>query len=188
MQHLAALADAGLTHLHLLPTFDIATINENAEERVEPPAEELASYPPDSDQQQALINPIRDQDAFNWGYDPLHYTVPEGSYSTNPDGTQRILEFRQMVQALNNTGLRVVIDVVYNHTNASGQSDNSVLDRIVPGYYHRLDENGNVATSTCCANTATEHNMMEKLMVDSVLTWATAYQVDGFRFDLMGHH
>lgn len=188
MQHLRNLADAGLTHIHLLPTFDIATINENAAARVEPSAEELASYPPDSDQQQAIINAIRDQDAFNWGYDPLHYTVPEGSYSTESDGAQRILEFRQMVQALNNAGLRVVVDVVYNHTNASGQSPNSVLDRIVPGYYHRLDENGNVATSTCCANTATEHNMMEKLMVDSVLTWAMAYRVDGFRFDLMGHH
>ena len=80
------------------------------------------------------------------------------------------------------------MDVVYNHTNASGQNPKSVLDRIVPGYYHRLDDTGAVATSTCCQNTATEHNMMEKLMIDSVDTWATAYKVDGFRFDLMGHH
>lgn len=188
MQHLNALAQAGLTHIHLLPSFDIATINENPDERVEPDFDLLASFPPDSDQQTELINPIRDQDGFNWGYDPLHYTVPEGSYSTNPDGAQRVIEFRQMVMALNQAGLRVVMDVVYNHTNASGQNDRSVLDRIVPGYYHRLNANGTVETSTCCQNTATEHNMMRKLMIDSIVTWATAYQVDGFRFDLMGHH
>jgi pullulanase-type alpha-1,6-glucosidase len=93
-----------------------------------------------------------------------------------------------MVQSLNQNGLRLVMDVVYNHTNAAGQTDFSVLDRIVPGYYHRLNATGDVERSTCCANTATEHNMMRKLMVDSVLTWAEAYKVDGFRFDLMGHH
>jgi pullulanase-type alpha-1,6-glucosidase len=93
-----------------------------------------------------------------------------------------------MVQALNASGLRVVMDVVYNHTNASGQTDNSVLDRVVPGYYHRLNADGNVEKSTCCENTATEHDMMRKLMIDSVLTWAKDYKVDGFRFDLMGHH
>src|SRR5690606_21984944 len=81
-----------------------------------------------------------------------------------------------------------VVDVVYNHTNASGQAQRSVLDRIVPGYYHRLDESGNVTTSSCCANTATEHAMMERLMVDSVRLWAEQYKVDAFRFDLMGHH
>jgi pullulanase len=188
MQHLIALAEAGLSHLHILPAFDIATINENAEERVEPDVEELASYPPDSDQQQAIIVPIRDQDGFNWGYDPYHYTVPEGSYSTNPEDTTRIVEFRQMVQALNENGLRVVMDVVYNHTNSIGQADRSVLDKIVPDYYYRLDENGNVTTSTCCPNTASEHNMMEKLMIDSLIVWATEYKIDGFRFDLMGHH
>jgi pullulanase-type alpha-1,6-glucosidase len=93
-----------------------------------------------------------------------------------------------MVQALNEDGLRVVMDVVYNHTNASGQAEKSVLDRIVPGYYHRLNDTGVVETSTCCANTATEHIMMERLMIDSVVTWARDYKVDGFRFDLMGHH
>ena len=97
-------------------------------------------------------------------------------------------EFRQMVAALNAAGLRVVMDVVYNHTTASGQDAKSVLDRIVPGYYHRLSSTGTVETSTCCANTASEHRMMEKLMVDSVVTWAREYKVDGFRFDLMGHH
>ncbi len=188
MKHLRALAEAGLTHIHLLPAFDIASVNENAAERQEPDNAELTALPADSDQQQAILQPLRDLDGFNWGYDPLHYTVPEGSYSTDPNGTARIVEFRQMVQALNASGLRVVMDVVYNHTNSSGQSDLSVLDQIVPGYYHRLTDTGLVATSTCCANTATEHAMMEKLMIDSVITWATQYKVDGFRFDLMGHH
>ena len=186
MQHLRALSAAGLNHLHLLPVFDIATINEDASERVEPNIPEDAG--PASEEQAEAVEQVRDQDAFNWGYDPYHYTVPEGSYSTNPDDTTRIVEFREMVMALNNIGLRVVMDVVYNHTNAAGQDERSVLDKIVPGYYHRLDEIGNVATSTCCPNTATEHAMMEKLMIDSVVTWATQYKVDGFRFDLMGHH
>jgi pullulanase-type alpha-1,6-glucosidase len=188
MKHLIALADAGLTHLHLLPVFDIATINEDRSAWVTPDEAELASLPPDSDQQQAAILAVRDQDGFNWGYDPYHYTVPEGSYATDPEGTARVVEFRQMVQSLNQNGLRVVVDVVYNHTNSAGQAERSVLDRIVPGYYHRLDENGNVTTSTCCANTASEHSMMEKLMLDSLLVWAVDYKVDGFRFDLMGHH
>src|SRR5690606_38634981 len=89
---------------------------------------------------------------------------------------------------INEMGLRVVADVVYNHTNASGQNDNSVLDRIVPGYYHRLSAAGRVETSTCCQNTATEHNMMRKLMVDSVRLWVEQYGINAFRFDLMGHH
>ncbi len=188
MQHLTALAQAGLTHIHLLPAFDIATINEDASQRTEPDAAALAALPPDSEEQQAIIDPIRDLDGFNWGYDPYHFNVPEGSYSTDPNGPTRVLEFREMVQALSQAGLRVVMDVVYNHTNASGQSDRSVLDKIVPGYYHRLNGRGKVETSTCCQNTATEHYMMERLMIDSVVLWATAYKVDGYRFDLMGHH
>ena len=188
MKHLGSLADAGLTHVHLLPAFDIATINENQAEWQEPDSAVLETYPPDSDQQQAAVEATADLDGFNWGYDPWHYTTPEGSYSTNPDGSTRVVEFREMVRSLNETGLRVVMDVVYNHTNASGQADKSVLDRIVPGYYHRLDGDGAVTTSTCCANTASEHAMMEKLMIDSVVTWAKHYKVDGFRFDLMGHH
>ncbi|MBN1210457.1 MAG: pullulanase-type alpha-1,6-glucosidase [Myxococcaceae bacterium] len=186
-KHLDRIARAGVTHVHLLPVFDIATINESRAEHQQP-AGDLASLPPDSDQQQAAVNAVRDTDGFNWGYDPFHYTVPEGSYSTNPDGTTRVVEFREMVQALNVRGLRVVMDVVYNHTNSAGQDPKSVLDRIVPGYYHRLSPDGNVETSTCCQNTATENAMMEKLMVDSIVTWARAYKVDGFRFDLMGHH
>ncbi|MGC4000788.1 MAG: pullulanase-type alpha-1,6-glucosidase [Anaeromyxobacter sp.] len=187
MQHLRKLAQAGLTHVHLLPAFDFATVNEDRSTWQRPDCA-LASFPPDSQAQQACVSAVRQADAFNWGYDPLHYTVPEGSYALFPDGGMRTWEFRAMVQALNRTGLRVVMDVVYNHTSASGQAPQSVLDRIVPGYYHRLDADGFVATSTCCQNTATEHAMMEKLMVDSVVTWAKAYKVDGFRFDLMGHH
>jgi pullulanase len=186
--HLRQLVNAGLTHLHLLPVFDIATINENKAEWQEPDPAVLETYPPDSELQQAALDPLRDLDGFNWGYDPFHYTVPEGSYSTHPDGITRIIEFREMVQALNQMGLRVVVDVVYNHTNASGQAENSVLDKVVPGYYHRLNDKGAVETSTCCANTASEHDMMEKLMIDSLVTWAKEYKVDAFRFDLMGHH
>jgi pullulanase/glycogen debranching enzyme len=189
VNHLKALQEAGLSYLHLLPVFDIATIDEDRSTWQAPDPAILATYPPDSDQQQAAVVATEDLDGFNWGYDPFHYTAPEGSYSTDPDGTTRILEFRQMVQALNqDIGLRVVMDVVYNHTNSAGQAEKSVLDRIVPGYYHRLNDKGQVETSTCCANTASEHHMMEKLMVDSLITWATQYKVDAFRFDLMGHH
>ncbi|MBK8048736.1 MAG: pullulanase-type alpha-1,6-glucosidase [Anaerolineales bacterium] len=143
---------------------------------------------PDSDLQQAAVEAAAATDGFNWGYDPYHYTVPEGSYSTNPDGITRIVEFRAMVQALHEAGLRVVMDVVYNHTTAGGQDPKSVLDRIVPGYYQRLNLDGVIETSTCCANTASEHAMFEKLMVDSLVTWTQEYGVDGYRFDLMGHH
>lgn len=186
MHHLAKLARAGLTHVHLLPSFDCATIPENRANQKDPG--DLSSYSPNSEKQQEIIHSIRDQDGFNWCYDPLHYTVPEGSYSTNPDGPTRILEFRQMIAGLNRTGLRVIMDVVYNHTNSSGQTEKSVLDRIVPDYYHRLNSAGDVEMSSCCPNTASEHSMMEKLMLDSLRTWATQYKVDGFRFDLMGHH
>jgi pullulanase-type alpha-1,6-glucosidase len=188
MAHLRRLAAAGLTHVHLLPAFDIASVEEDPAARVEPDPQALAALPPDSEQQQALIGPLKDRDAFNWGYDPYHYSVAEGSYATDADGPARIREFRAMVQALNAAGLRVVLDVVYNHTTASGQGEKSVLDRIVPGYYHRLSASGAVETSTCCANTASEHAMMRKLMIDSLRLWATAYGIDGFRFDLMGHH
>jgi pullulanase-type alpha-1,6-glucosidase len=188
MKHLNALAQAGLTHIHLLPAFDIASVNEDKSSWQTVDDAKLKSYPPDSDQQSLAVGAITGSDGFNWGYDPLHYTTPEGSYATDPNGTPRILEFREMVQSLNQSGLRVVMDVVYNHTNASGQSENAVLDRVVPGYYHRLNADGAVEKSTCCENTATEHNMMRKLMIDSLVTWAKEYKMDGFRFDLMGHH
>jgi len=187
MRHLRRLGQAGVSHVHLLPAFDFATVNEDRR-AWRAPACDLVSFAPDSPEQQACVGAVRDGDAFNWGYDPLHYTVPEGSYSVAPDGALRTWEFRAMVQGLARAGLRVVMDVVYNHTNASGQSERAVLDRIVPGYYHRLNADGFVETSTCCQNTASEHRMMEKLMVDSVVTWARHYKVDGFRFDLMGHH
>ncbi len=183
MRHLRALAEAGITDLHLLPVFDIATIPESG--CVAPAIPEAA---PDSDAQQAAAMAVAARDCFNWGYDPFHYTAPEGSYASDAaDGAVRIREFRAMVQALHGIGLRVGMDVVYNHTSAAGQAAHSVLDRIVPGYYQRLDGQGRVATSTCCANTATEHRMMARLMRDSVATWARAYRIDSFRFDLMGH-
>ncbi|GII83928.1 hypothetical protein Ssi03_19180 [Sphaerisporangium siamense] len=184
---LRALAADGLTHVHLLPAFDFGSVPERRADRTEPSCD-LAALPPDSDRQQACVAATAATDSFNWGYDPVHYTVPEGSYATDPDGSRRVVEFRAMVAALNGAGLRVVMDVVYNHTYAAGQDPRSVLDRIVPGYYHRLLADGSVATSTCCANTAPEHAMMGRLVVDSVVTWAREYKVDGFRFDLMGHH
>jgi pullulanase len=182
MRHLAALANAGLTDIHLLPVFDIASIPEHG---CVSPSPEGA---PDSEAQQALIAEHKHHDCFNWGYDPQHYTAPEGSYASDPaDGARRIVEFRRMVQALHRLGLRVGMDVVYNHTSHSGQHEKSVLDRIVPGYYHRLDSDGRIETSTCCDNTATEHRMMAKLMIDSVIVLARDHRIDAFRFDLMGH-
>lgn len=217
IQHVKSLQQAGLTHLHLLPSFDIATTNEFFETQVnidDPVSrlcelnatfesseyghfcaegvtvrQALASFPADSEKQQDFMSFVRPIDNFNWGYDPFHFNVPEGSYATNPEGTARILEYRQMVQAIHDMGLNVVMDVVYNHTNESGLADKSVLDKVVPGYYHRLNvESGGVETSTCCKNTATEHAMMEKLMIDSLVIWARDYHIDAFRFDLMGHH
>ncbi|MEV6393847.1 pullulanase-type alpha-1,6-glucosidase [Streptomyces sp. NPDC051907] len=187
MRHLARLAASGTSYVHLLPAFDIGTIPEKKSGQTVPDCD-LKVYAPDSDEQQACVAKAAAKDAYNWGYDPLHYTVPEGSYASDPEGTRRTVEFRQMVQSLNKAGLRTVMDVVYNHTVASGQADKSVLDKIVPGYYQRLLADGSVATSTCCANTAPENAMMGKLVVDSVVTWAKEYKVDGFRFDLMGHH
>ncbi|MEV7685229.1 pullulanase-type alpha-1,6-glucosidase [Streptomyces bungoensis] len=186
-KHLRALAKAGTSYVHLLPAFDIATIPEKKADQATPDCD-LASYPADSDKQQECVAKTAAKDAYNWGYDPYHYTVPEGSYATDPDGTARTVQFRKMVQSLNQDGLRVVMDVVYNHTAASGQAKTSVLDKIVPGYYQRLLADGSVANSTCCANTAPENAMMGKLVVDSIVTWAKEYKVDGFRFDLMGHH
>jgi len=186
-KHLRALAAAGLNTVHLLPTFDIASIPEDPAEQQQPDCD-LASYGPASDQQQACVMAVADKDGFNWGYDPWHWLAPEGSYATQRDGLGRVSEFRTMVGALHRDGLRVVLDQVFNHTPSSGQSPTSVLDRIVPGYYQRLNASGGVETSTCCSNVATEHAMGQKIMVDGVVSWARNYHVDGFRFDLMGHH
>ncbi|MCJ2376324.1 pullulanase-type alpha-1,6-glucosidase [Vibrio sp. ZSDZ34] len=211
VQHLKTLQQAGLTTLHILPAFDIATIDESKQIDITDTVGDLCEvkqsasicatenwsqtietvldgYDVSTGQAQALMNDLRGLDSFNWGYDPYHYTVPEGSYATDASGSVRIKEFRTMVQSAHDMGLKLVMDVVYNHTNASGVNDKSVLDKIVPGYYHRLNPNtGGVENSTCCDNTATENLMMGKLMVDSLKVWANDYKVDGFRFDLMGH-
>ncbi|MFZ4651539.1 MAG: alpha-1,6-glucosidase domain-containing protein [Rubrivivax sp.] len=182
MKHLRALAQAGLTDVHLLPVFDIASVPEVGCTTPSP------SGAADSQSQQAAVAATRGSDCYNWGYDPWHYTAPEGSYASDAaDPLARIVEFRAMVQALHAAGLRVGMDVVYNHTTASGQNAKSVLDRVVPGYYHRLNAAGGVENSTCCDNTATENRMMEKLMTDSVVVWARDYRISSFRFDIMGH-
>ncbi|WP_369371145.1 pullulanase-type alpha-1,6-glucosidase [Promicromonospora sp. Populi] len=187
MTHLRSLADAGLTTVHLLPTFDIATIPEDRADQAT--TGDLSGFAPDGTQQQAAVAEVQAADGFNWGYDPLHFMAPEGSYAVRADGGSRVAEFRSMVGNLHGAGLQVVLDQVFNHTAASGQDPKSVLDRVVPGYYHRQNPvSGAVETSTCCQNVATEHAMASKLMVDSVVTWARDYHVDGFRFDLMGHH
>lgn len=153
------LVELGITHVHLLPTFDYATVDETR-----------LDYP-----------------QFNWGYDPKNYNVPEGSYSTNPyDGEVRIREFKQMVQGLNAAGIRVIMDVVYNHTSRSGDSH---LNLIVPGYYYRMTPEGGFSNGSGCGNElADERSMVRKMIVDSVVYWASEYKVDGFRFDLMGLH
>jgi pullulanase-type alpha-1,6-glucosidase len=182
MKHMAALARAGLTDVHLLPVYDLGSV---PEARCAVPAPKGL---PAGETQQALVRKTAETDCFNWGYDPYHYNAPEGSYATDPgDGAKRVIEFRQMVQSLHRAGLRVGMDVVFNHTFIAGQHEKSVLDRIVPGYYHRLNAAGGIERSTCCDNTATENLMMGKLMTDSVALWATQYKIDSFRFDLMGH-
>lgn len=186
MRHLAGLADAGLSDVHLLPTNDCASIPERAAERSE--VGDLSALPANSEEQQARVKQASARDGFNWCYDPLHYLAPDGSYASDPDGVARIVEFRRMVKGLADHGLGTVLDVVFNHTPAHGQADNAVLDRIVPGYYQRRDDEGRVANSTCCSNTASERAMMERLLVEGLMVWARDYKVSGFRFDLMGHH
>ncbi len=151
------LADLGVTHVHLQPVYDFATVDESKEGT-----------------------------GFNWGYDPKNYNAPEGSYSTDPfHGEVRIKEFKQMVQALHENGMGVVMDVVYNHT----YSADSCLNRIVPYYYYRYDGMGKLSNGSGCGNeTASERPMMRKYIVDSVRYWAEEYHVDGFRFDLMALH
>jgi len=152
------LKELGITHVHLLPSFDFNSIDETKPE--------LNNY--------------------NWGYDPLNYNVPEGSYSTNPyDGNVRIKEFKQMVKTLHENGIRVILDVVYNHT--SNRESN--FNQFAPGYYYRQNADGSYADATGCGNeTASERPMMRKFIVESVVYWAKEYHLDGFRFDLMGVH
>ena len=155
MDHMKEL---GITHVHLLPVFDYHTVDETQ-----------------------LQNP-----QFNWGYDPKNFNLPEGSYSTDPfHGEVRIKEFKQMVKALHDNGIRVIMDVVYNHTFANEESN---LHKIVPEYYHRV-VNGKFSDGSACGNeTASERSMVRKFIVDSVVYWATEYHIDGFRFDLMALH
>ncbi len=151
------LKELGITHLHLMPSFDYASVDETR-----------------------FAGP-----QFNWGYDPLNYNVPEGSYSTDPyHGEVRVKEFKQMVQSLHKNGIRIVMDVVYNHT----YSTDSNFNRIVPGYYYRMEGDSYTNGSGCGNETASERAMVRKFIVDSVCYWAEEYHVDGFRFDLMGVH
>jgi pullulanase len=214
--HLQSLASSGLTHVHVLPAFDFATVRENPADQVNlddkveklcaanTAAASLCATDPGKTIRQAMTDAVaanqldrpqqitewmRDLDGFNWGYDPLHFGVPEGSYATDANGEKRILEFRRMVKGLNDLGLRTVLDVVYNHTNASGQNGRATLDRLVPGYYHRRDvASGNVEKNSCCDDTASEFRMMEKLMVDTGVLWVRDYKITGFRFDIMAFH
>ncbi|PEU70002.1 type I pullulanase, partial [Bacillus cereus] len=151
--------DLGVTHVQLLPIFDYASVNE---ENLNEPQ-------------------------YNWGYDPKNFNVPEGSYSTNPyEPTVRITELKQMIQTLHDNNLRVVMDVVYNHMYNAAESN---FHKLVPGYYYRYNEDGTFANGTGVGNdTASERKMMRKFMVDSVAYWAKEYNLDGFRFDLMGIH
>jgi pullulanase len=156
------IVNLGVTHVHLLPSFDFASVNELA-----------------------VDDPLSTAPKFNWGYDPQNYNVPEGSYSTDPaNPLARIREFKQMVQSLHEAGLRVIMDVVYNHTY---QTNGSPFDSLVPGYYYRTTETGALSNGSGCGNeTASERPMVRKYIIDSCLFWAKEYNVDGFRFDLMG--
>jgi pullulanase len=181
MKHLRSLASSGLKAVHILPSFHFASVNEDKSTWIIPTG--LASDPPDGQQQQAAVTASQTNPAYNWGYDPVHYMTPEGSYAINPDN--RVREYRGMVDGLHKAGLRVVQDVVFNHTNASGEGPNSNLDEVVPNYYHRLDANGNLETGSCCPDTASEHRMMEKLIIDALVLNARDYKIDGFRFDIL---
>lgn len=156
---LSHLKELGVTHIHLLPFFDYNSVDESK----------------------------LDKPQFNWGYDPLNYNVPEGSYSTNPyDGVTRIKELKQMIAAFHKNGLRVVMDVVYNHVANAATSN---FEQLVPGYYFRHKTDGSFSDATACGNeTASEMPMMRKFILESVLYWVKEYHIDGFRFDLMGVH
>lgn len=154
------IAEMGVTHVHLLPCFDFCSVDES---RLNVPQ-------------------------FNWGYDPQNYNTPDGYYSTNPeDGKVRILEFKKMVQSLHQKGLRVVMDVVYNHT---GRTHDSNFDQLVPGYYYRQwEKDGKYSNASGCGNeTASDRAMYRKFIIESVTYWVREYHVDGFRFDLMAIH
>lgn len=155
------LKEMGVTHVHLLPTFDYANGDETQQ--------------------------VDHYTWYNWGYDPVLYNTPEGSYATNPDGTDRQKEFKQMVQTLHKNNIGVIFDAVYNHTAATGADPSSIFDKVVPRYYYRIDDKGAYGNATGCGNeVASERPMARKFIVDSIKYWMTEYHVDGFRFDLMG--
>ena len=161
------LKELGITHLQILPMFDYGSIDER-----------LTSE---------RVNELGNERVYNWGYDPVNYNVPEGGYSTDPaDPACRIREAKQMIQALHKAGIRVIMDVVYNHTyDVMG----CALGRVVPKYFYRLNEDGTYANGSGCGNeTASDHEMYRRYMVESVCYWAREYHIDGFRFDLMGIH
>ena len=213
VEHLKKLVDAGLNYFHVLPANDIATIDEDPSKTIDlydtvgalcRLNEEAAvcneedsntllidvynAYDPlaEAAKAQQLTNDLRNVDTFNWGYDPHHFNAPEGSYASSAEGVERIVEMRAMIQALHEMGLRVALDVVYNHTNASGVFTKSVLDKVVPGYYHRYEvDSGAIVRETCCDDTEPRNIMMEKFMEDSLLMWAEHYKYDSFRFDIM---
>ena len=184
MRHLRELAQSGLTSVHLLPTFHFGSVSEDKTQWASPGP--LSPTPPDGTQQQAAVQVVQNTDAYNWGYDPVHYMAPAGQYASNPN--DRVREYRAMVEGLHASGLRVIQDVVFNHTYTSGQVATANFDKLVPNYYHRLDASGVLETGSCCADTASEHVMMEKLMIDTVVLNAKEYKIDGFRFDAMGLH
>jgi pullulanase len=186
VKHLKELAEAGIKAVHLLPAFDFASVNEDKKQWKNYPIAQKDDDPAAAKYQQELSQ-IIDEDGFNWGYDPFHYFCPEGSYASDPD--RRIFEMRRMIQALNSEiKLRVIMDVVFNHTAESESGEKSIFDKIVPYYYYRYNLDGYLDNSSAANDTATEHAMMEKLMTDALYHWARHYKIDGFRFDLMGHH
>lgn len=184
MRHLRTLARSGLKAVHILPSFHFGSVNEDKSTWASPGA--LSPNPPDGQQQQQAIENVQNLDAYNWGYDPVHYMAPAGQYAINP--TERVREYRTMVEGLHASGLRVIQDVVFNHTYTAGETPSANFDELVPNYYHRLDANGALENGSCCPDTASEHQMMEKLMIDTVVLNARGYKIDGFRFDAMGLH
>jgi len=158
MRHLRTLAASGLKAIHLLPTFHFGSVSEDKSTWAT--TGDLSHDPPDGQQQQQAVENVQGEDAYNWGYDPVHYMAPAGQYAVDP--TQRVREYRDMVVGLHASGLRVIQDVVFNHTYTHGQDPTANLDELVPNYYHRLDASGAIQTGSCCFDTASEHRMMEK--------------------------
>ena len=187
-QQLRQLAAAGMNTVHLLPSFDIASIEENRAAQQTPPCDLAVVRRRTAPSSRRVWSRLSTRTGTTGATTPITTRLPRARTRWTRTAAPASHEFREMVGGLHGIGLQVVLDVVYNHTAQSGQGEKSVLDKVVPGYYHRLNAAGSVEKSTCCENVATEHEVAEKLMVDSIVTWARDYKVDGFRFDLMGHH